>query len=74
MAMEQDSRRSVNERSQAAIAWSRAAVRAEEPVMGEGHRNGQDIACRLHREPRTAFAVPARMRYVDHSWEEFNER
>ena len=55
MAMEQDSRRSVNERSQAAIAWSRAAVRAEEPVMGEGHRNGQDIACRLHREPRSRF-------------------
>lgn len=64
MAMEQDSRRNIDERSQAAIVWSRAAVRAEEPVMGEGHRNGQGIACRFQQ----------RMRYADHSWEEFNER
>ena len=59
MAMEQDSRRNIDERSYAAIALSGAAVRAEEPVMGEGHRNGQGIACRLHREPRTFFAAPA---------------
>ena len=74
MAMEQDSRRSINERSQAAIAWSRAVVRAEEPVMGEGHRNGR--ASRAHRTAsrERRSRLQQHMRNADHSWEEFNER
>lgn len=56
------------------IMSSKTVVRAEEPVMEEGHWNGQDPRAHLAsgRERHSRFAKP--QCNADHSWEEFNER
>lgn len=55
--MERDSRRGIEMHSHPAGMSSKTVVRAEDPVVWEGHRNVLGLACRSRQRPRTMFAV-----------------
>lgn len=57
--MECDSRQGNEMHSQPAGMSSNAVVRAEDPVVWEGHRNVLGLACRSRQRPRKMSTVSA---------------